>query len=1064
MQWEIHVLGDAAWVHFVINAVSSITGYGTLGAIGAMLGLLAMTFSGITSKGGPQLDVAWFAVAFVVFYAFFIPRADRVLITEVNPPSHLVQGRVYVVDNVPMGLAVVGTVVTKLGLALAQEYDTTFGSAEDTERVLTGAVGANIRRIADLRMMQDLSFTDSSGDFGRNRKNMAYYMAGCTVPGVAMGHKTYEQIMAGTEPPESSGGLAGLLSRIKYAHPVRRTEFFEPDGDMVVLNCAEAYERLEAQMLGPNGLGKGLAKALHERGRGATPDEAYNQLAATFTKFGYDAEDLQTFAGANVMHSVYLSAVMGDSVNRHNQSMLVMVEQAMAQRNMQFAAEESMFVALLRPSVSFFEALFYALAPIIAFLIPMGAMGMRLVGKYLMFTIWVVLYFPLLAIIGAFGDMQFAGAMEALKEVALTPHGSMMVLKEAQDTMGTVSLLAAAVPQLALAILMGGPVAMSALAGRMQGGDMVDEKIASPSAATNGAFVAQGASYTGNPGEGVVRSGSPLQTYQLQDSLSSTVSSSKSEQQQASEQYSSTVQSTMARLQEAKQTDEYKQGGDYKTAIDEAWNRGTAVQDALARQQADQADRKAGTNSTFTGGFGLGGSENGGKVSGATGTTDIQGGNQGKGTVLKRDETVTDQAAHTRALSEAYAKSLSAAASLSGTDSISAQDAESVQQQSADVYSKTLAYQEATTAASGLTSSLSFNDAQIADKVENGAAALGYKSGEDALAAIQQGLPPSAMEYFQNTKAELEFRGDFKGDAGAAALWRTVNDGRNHVPAADRDELSVGAARMAQLIAGQYAGMPTGDATTNQGVADGVVHGAARDKVNENGPLTGPNITRDDVANLAGAAAAGADRVLTQSGAVVDARTAEVEGAPDNMLPASPEQHSTRVEHAQDLVGDHRDKSLEYAAETIAARNDASAFLGDATARVVGAVEDVGRRAADAAMNPGATLRGEDVVAQTEGEIAVANEQFQHHLEEAKLMYADKGWSDGEMAAYAAHETWKGGTKVTQEQLDVYNENTGFLSSVTNQTMMPDDHPEKEMRRQAVDIDIELPAEFLEKR
>lgn len=1055
MQWEIHVLGDAAWVHFVINSVSSITGYGTLGAIGAMLGLLAMTFSGITSKGGPQLDVAWFAVAFVVFYAFFIPRADRVLITEVNPPSHLLQGRVYVVDNVPMGLAVVGTIVTKLGLALAQEYDTTFGRADDTERVLTGAVGANIRRISDLRMMQDLSFTDSSGDFGRNRKNMAYYMAGCTIPGVAMGHKTYEQIMAGTSSPAEGGGMTGLLERIKYAHPVRRTEFFEANGNMVVLDCEEAYDRLEAQMTGPNGLARGLGQALHERGRGSSADVAYNELAQTFAKFGYDAEDLQTFAAANVMHSVYLSAIMGDSVNRHNQSMLVMVEQAMAQRNMQFAAEESMFVALLRPSVSFFEALFYALAPIIAFLIPMGAMGMRLVGKYLMFTIWVVLYFPLLAIIGAFGDMQFAGAMEALKDVALTPHGSMMVLKEAQDTMGTVSLLAAAVPQLALAILMGGPVAMSALAGRMQGGDMVDEKVAAPSAASNSAFMAQGASYTGNPGTGVVENGAPLQSYSLQGSLSDTVSSSKSEQQQASEQFSSTISSTLGRLQQATNSSDYKTDASYRASIDDAISRGLALQQSLGRQQTDSATGEAGTSSTTSGALNAGG---GGmmRAGGGAQTSDSQGGKVGDGTVLKYDKGSSDTAQETRALAESYAKGLSAVATVSGGTVVSAQDAESLQQQSSDVYSKTEAYQEASAAASSLTSSLSFNDSQIAGMVDDGAPVLGFANGDAALAAVYQGLPPSAQSYFQQTKAELEARGDFQGDASAAALWRTVTDGRDHVPMADRDELSKGAATMAQLIAGQSAGIPTGDPSSAQGVADGVASGAAWAAVNENGGLPGSGTSRGDVAARIDAAEAGAQATIAGSGAAIDARRNEAEAAPNGMLPQSDSQSGNFFSAGKEAVVEHREQSLDKAVEAIENRSPGSAAIADFTSLGQGVVQDMGRKA-------GAALDGRDQIAQTEGEILVAQDAFNAKVEEVRQLYPDKGWSEGEIQAVAAYQSMQDANQLTQEQMDVFLQNNS--PSLEAEYLKMDQDATRAMREEAVKINIEgLPSEMLENR
>lgn len=1053
MQFEIHALGDASWVYFVINAVSSITGYGTLGALGAMLGLLGMAFSGITSKSGPQLDVAWIMLSFVMFYAFFIPRADRVIIAEVNPPSHLVQPRTYVVDNVPMGLAVVGTVVTKIGLSLAQEYDTTFGSVTDTERVLTGAVGANIRRIADLRMMQDLSFTDSSGTFALNRKNMAYYMAGCTVPGIAMGHMTYEKVMAGTS--ETGTDVEGLLSRIKYAHPARRTEFFKADGSMEILDCSQAYDRLVAAMTGPDGFGKGLAQALHERGRGASPDQAYDSMAQTFQKFGYDAQDLQTFAMANVMHSVYLTAVMGDSSNRHNQAMTMMVEQAMAQRNAQFAGEESMFVALLRPSVSFFEALFYGLAPIIAFLIPLGPMGLKLVGKYMMFTIWVVLYFPLLAIIGAFGDTQFYGAMEALKDVALTPHGSMMVLKEAQNTLGTVSLLAAAVPQLALAILMGGPVAMSALAGRMQGGDMIDEKLASPSAGQIGAGVSAAPMFTGTSGGGVVQNGAPLQTYSLQDALTQNVSSSKTEQAQAAESFSSSVSSTIASLKSAQNSSQYATDANYRQTVDDALERGLQLQDSLKREQSDKADRTAGTQSATGGSLGAGGGPGGVTVGGTQNNTNTQGGGVGQGTVLKYDQGGTDSASQTRGLAEAFATGVSAVSTMSGGSAVSVQDADQLQQSMSDVYSKTEAYSESTAAAQGITSSLTFTDAQIADRVSDGAQVLGFRSGDDALASVYNGLPASAQSYFQQTKAELESRNDFVGDASAAALWRTVTDGRSHVPMEDRDELARGANTMAQLIAGQSAGIPTGDASAAKGVAGDVGAGAAWAAVNENGGLPGSQVSRGEVDGMVRAAEGGAATVIDRAGGAVEQRQAEI-SSENGMLTQTTQQRDAFMDRGGSLVADHREDAFDKAREAIENRSPGAAAVSDFVSVAQGTVQDVGRKVAD-------RFDDRDNIARTEGEIAVAEEAFQAKLTEVERLYPDKGWSQEEKEAVATYETWKSGNQVTAEREAGWREhNTPALES---EYLRSDQDVTVMLRKEADAIDIQgLPSEMLERR
>ncbi len=59
-----------------------------------------------------------------------------------------------------------------------------------------------------------------------------------------------------------------------------------------------------------------------------------------------------------------------------------MVNQAIQQRNTQWAAEQSMFMTVVRPMLTFFEGFIYAITPIIAFIIVMGSFGLQLAGKY----------------------------------------------------------------------------------------------------------------------------------------------------------------------------------------------------------------------------------------------------------------------------------------------------------------------------------------------------------------------------------------------------------------------------------------------------------------------------------------------------------------------------------------------------------------------------------------------------------------------------------------------------------------------------------------------------------
>src|SRR3546814_1398874 len=113
----------------------------------------------------------------------FVPRVDGVLIVELNTPpgycgtvrsdenpedrkwyEHGCAPRTFVVDNVPLGLAATGYIVSTLGTKVTQLFETTFGQAEDESRVTTGALGQHLRLLANLRMLQQQTFNDPKGD------------------------------------------------------------------------------------------------------------------------------------------------------------------------------------------------------------------------------------------------------------------------------------------------------------------------------------------------------------------------------------------------------------------------------------------------------------------------------------------------------------------------------------------------------------------------------------------------------------------------------------------------------------------------------------------------------------------------------------------------------------------------------------------------------------------------------------------------------------------------------------------------------------------------------------
>lgn len=158
-----------------------------------------------------------------------------------------------------------------------------------------------------------------------------------------------------------------------------------------------------------------------------------------------------------------------------------MINQAVQQRNTQWAAEQTMFMTVVRPMLTFFEGFIYAITPIIAFIIVMGSFGVQLAGKYVQTILWIQLWMPVLSIINLFVHTAATNQMASLSANGLN---SMYALSSSGDVLqhwiATGGMLAASTPIISLFIVSGSTYAFTSLASKIGGGDHVDEKLNTP--------------------------------------------------------------------------------------------------------------------------------------------------------------------------------------------------------------------------------------------------------------------------------------------------------------------------------------------------------------------------------------------------------------------------------------------------------------------------------------------------------------------------------------------------------------------------------------------------------
>lgn len=878
---EILVLGDGRFVWTVLNAVSSIGrgDYGRLAALGAMLGLVGMVLRGAMSPQGPKFDPTVLLVSILMFWVIFIPRVDRVMVVEMMPPPGGDAARTYVVDNVPLGLAAAGYFVSNVGLGITGLYDTIMGRADDTDRVLTGGLGRNLMLMAGIReMVADPRFGQGAagGEFGFYRQNMVAYLQDCTVPTINNGYVDSAKLLR--TPLEE--GVFGP----EFAQPIAHTYYRNDDGSgSEYVTCAVAQGRLRAGMSSGDLIRSFDAAAEDSRFR-TNSDE----LVSTFSQMaGANALHAQHLVVGHMINSVIREAQVRGSVSPLESQAVIMVEEANLRRSTQWAAEENLFVRLLRPMVGFFEALFYALAPIMAFVVTLGPVGMSLLSKYLMLTVWVALWFPMLTITQLYSKIRMEDYFEQLGRLdTFTPHQLELIANEATTVLGATSALVAATPALAMSLIYGGAVSMSYLSRSLSHGDVVDEEKMAPKAQQVGpALNSAGlANYSGGAGGGLEgRAGISLTSNQgISELESSTAAEAATKQATAQQDFyraiennASIVQSggTFGRTSESvdaanrlQNTLSQQEGMSQTEREGAALIRGLSTEDTARLSQAAEYSRKHGVDLSvglkkFGVGAGYGYSETRGQTETdehSQSSRDSLQLNDSKAIEAAMDFAYREDEQYSSAVGRATVAEAGHVAQNAGTLGLSTADGERLSRSVSEAQSATQTHQLASTMNTSRTDASEITVRQLAENMR-GKGAM-ETDGAAAVAMVDR-AGGRASEIRERERARLD-NSDFIGTSSerhAMASLMALNHAGDHIPSAmrgDANALVTTVLATHSTLGTGAVNLGSGDAQRFSGVGGGAhdVGGVAQDAGSIHGAGVGSEQVRASAAGAIGGA------------------------------------------------------------------------------------------------------------------------------------------------------------------------------------------------------------------
>ena len=501
--FDIYSIGDAAFLEQVLIGLALVTNqlsFIQMAMIACLLGVCLTAFDSIMN-GGKAFNIHHTFLGMILFMMFFVPKVTVVI-------EDAYTGDLRPVADVPIGPAAAGSLISNVGLGITDMFEFSYGIIAPgiTESAFLDSLQLLTESRKKLGSPPVFQALDKANGVGTDiRMSINNYVRECTA--IKLQREQQNTSVLSEE---------NLLDAIKYDHNAYETMLYLAGGPQQY-TCSEGYTKLAAalakvdeddvmaavgSMMGMKEIADGVWPG------GETPFDKIDNSFRALDMLGASATAAKDYTLAAVIEPIFYEALQGSYSDIQDTSAAIMVNQAIQQRNTQWATEQSLFMSTVRPLMAFFEAFVFGIAPIAAFIMLLGQKGIALAGKYLMLILFIQLWYPILSLTNLYIYMAAASEMGSYDLPNWTSlYGLQLGTQVIQTWIATGGMLAASTPMLAMMLLYGSAYTATSLAGRMSSADHVNERITTPDAITPGAYMQDASRYMHNDATGSTRVG-----------------------------------------------------------------------------------------------------------------------------------------------------------------------------------------------------------------------------------------------------------------------------------------------------------------------------------------------------------------------------------------------------------------------------------------------------------------------------------------------------------------------------------------------------------------------------
>lgn len=513
--FNIIAVGDVEYLGRILNAVATVCGTGDFKQLcicGFIVGLLFIGFQCIF-QGGQRINLQHTLVCFICYMLFFGPSCT-VTVEDARGSTYT-----RVVDNVPIGVGVAGMAISGIGYGVAKLMEQAYGTPDRTD---------NYKYIEPLKILSDLrtaAFSDdlwpaldaAAGPGSDTKTALVNYLSECTARGVQMGAIKPTALREASFASDNSGMDAFQFvnnAYMTYLPLVENNQLVGDDHDGYV-TCAHGWSLLKSIVLNKMQSAAVVTrlnsmlniKEYSADGTSKSVSTSWSKVSDAFQLLGLTSNTAQDYMRAAVVYSIMGEANERFLKSQQDTATAISVNQALTQRDTQWAAEQTMFVSVSQAIMAFFEGFVYAVTPLMGFFIMIGAFGLGLVGKYFMVLAWIQLWLPCMSICNLYTMTGARSAMSTANSQGASFYALDTIFYQVSHWVGVGGMLFGATPMLSLFMITGSMYAFTTLANRLQGQDHFNEKNITPDVQQVGAVQVTAPNQTYNRYDGGIASG-----------------------------------------------------------------------------------------------------------------------------------------------------------------------------------------------------------------------------------------------------------------------------------------------------------------------------------------------------------------------------------------------------------------------------------------------------------------------------------------------------------------------------------------------------------------------------